>query len=121
MPLALQWFVQCQPDGFLLLFHSVVHIPKSCCPVGPTEALPVDFLLAWPRVTARLTVAVLVVVGAPPPWVPRSWSLLHIHHMFHACPNRRAWFEQDFVVSQFRTQCRIGTVTRGDVTRASEL
>ena len=121
--------VQCQPDGFLLLSHSVLHMPKSCCPVGPTEAFPVELLVPWPRLTSRLAVVMVVVTVVE--LVPRSWSLLPFQASFSQVPiqastepynrpNHRGSFEQGLVVRQFVPQCRTGTDNRRNVTRASE-
>ena len=129
MPLSLQNLVQCQPDGFLLLAHSVLHMPKSCCSVGPTEAFPVELLVPWPRLTSRLAVVLVVVVVVQ--LVPRSCSLLPFQAYFSLVPIQASTEPQDrptqcgsveqrLVVRQFVPQCRTGTDSRRNVTRASE-
>ena len=125
MPLSLQWLVQCQPDGFLLLSHSVLHMPKSCCSVGPTEAFPVELLAPWPRLTSRLAVVVVVVVVVVQ-LAPRYCSLLPGQASFSlvliqaSTEPQDVSFDQGLVVRQFVPQCRAGTDIRRNVTRANE-
>ena len=62
MPLQFEWLVQCQPEGFRLLAHAVLQMPKRCCLVGPTEAFPVELLVPCPRLTSLLAVSLLLEV-----------------------------------------------------------
>ena len=96
-PLSLQWLVQCQPDGFLLL------------PLVMVVVVVMVVVQLVPRSCSLLPCQV-------------SFSLMPIQGSTerHDRQNQRASFEQGLVVRQFVPQCRTGTDIRCNVTRASE-